>query len=79
MDTLSLILLGVVALGSFLQGAFLIAVAVTGRRVGRRLEDPAPDRLILLLNGHSQVPNPCVILGRPSGEVESEQRGQTMT
>jgi len=39
LDTLSLILLGVVALGSLLQGAFLIAVAVTGRRVGRRLEE----------------------------------------
>ncbi|HEV8253398.1 MAG TPA: hypothetical protein VGQ78_01475 [Vicinamibacteria bacterium] len=38
MDTLSLVLLGVIALGSLLQGAFLIAVALTGRRVGRRLE-----------------------------------------
>jgi hypothetical protein len=37
-DTLSLVLLGVIALGSLLQGAFLIAVALTGRRVGRRLE-----------------------------------------
>jgi hypothetical protein len=37
--TLSLVLLGVVALASLLQGAFLIAVALTGRRVGRRLEE----------------------------------------
>ena len=36
MDTLSLVLLGVVALGSLLQGAFLIAVAVTGRQVSER-------------------------------------------
>jgi hypothetical protein len=38
-DTLSLVLLGVIALGSLLQGAFLISVAFTGRRVGRRLEE----------------------------------------
>src|SRR5437899_2675118 len=39
MDTLSLVLLGVVALGSLLQGAFLIAVALAGLRVGRRLQE----------------------------------------
>jgi hypothetical protein len=82
MDTLSLVLLGVIALGSLLQGAFLVSVALTGRRVGRRLEElrgradrelkPSIDNLTRVTRNLAEVSDLAARQGRRVDETLAE-------